>query len=86
MLRVLYKYLVGIDVDSRVLKVSVIFNFNRFKSVIVDEILCRSLFDFKKNFCTSVTETVLNKDDIPWEVLKRRGFESVRLMVSTYFL
>ncbi len=59
---------------------------NRFESLIAHESLCRSLFDFKKNFCTSVTETVLNKDDIPWEVLKRRGFESVRLMVSTYFL
>ena len=27
----------------------------------------------------SVTESVLNNGDIPWEVLKRRGFESVRL-------
>lgn len=32
-----------------------------------------------------VTETVLNQDDIPWEVLKRRGFESVRLMELTRF-
>jgi hypothetical protein len=55
---------------------------NRFESLIAHESLCKSLFDFIKNFCSSVTETVLNKDDIPWEVLKRRGFESVRLMVS----
>ena len=33
----------------------------------------------------SVTESVLNNDDIPWEVLKRRGFESVRLMELTRF-
>ena len=32
-----------------------------------------------------VTESVLNNDDIPWEVLKRRGFESVRLMELTRF-
>ena len=31
----------------------------------------------------SVTETVLANDDIPWEVLKRRGHESVRLMELT---
>ena len=32
-----------------------------------------------------MTESVLNNDDIPWEVLKRRGFESVRLMELTRF-
>ena len=32
-----------------------------------------------------VTETVLSFDDIPWEVLKRRGHESVRLMELTRF-
>lgn len=32
-----------------------------------------------------VTESVLNNEDIPWEVLKRRGFESVRLMELTRF-
>jgi diacylglycerol kinase (ATP) len=32
-----------------------------------------------------VTETVLANDDIPWEVLKRRGHESVRLMELTRF-
>ena len=32
-----------------------------------------------------VTELVLNNGDIPWEVLKRRGFESVRLMELTRF-
>jgi len=32
-----------------------------------------------------VTESVLNNCDIPWEVLKRRGFESVRLMELTRF-
>lgn len=32
-----------------------------------------------------VTESVLSNDDIPWEVLKRRGFESVRLMELTRF-
>ena len=32
-----------------------------------------------------VTETVLAFDDIPWEVLKRRGHESVRLMELTRF-
>lgn len=34
---------------------------------------------------SSVTESVLGKDDIPWEVLKRRGHESVRLMELTRF-
>ena len=29
-------------------------------------------------FLIIVTETVLANDDIPWEVLKRRGHESVR--------
>ena len=29
-------------------------------------------------FLILVTETVLANDDIPWEVLKRRGHESVR--------
>ena len=33
----------------------------------------------------AVTELVLNNGDIPWEVLKRRGFESVRLMELTRF-
>ena len=33
----------------------------------------------------SVTETVLHFNDIPWEVLKRRGHESVRLMELTRF-
>jgi diacylglycerol kinase (ATP) len=32
-----------------------------------------------------VSETVLGDDDIPWEVLKRRGHESVRLMELTRF-
>ena len=32
-----------------------------------------------------MTETVLAFDDIPWEVLKRRGHESVRLMELTRF-
>ena len=32
-----------------------------------------------------MTETILAKDDIPWEVLKRRGHESVRLMELTRF-
>ena len=32
-----------------------------------------------------MTELVLNNGDIPWEVLKRRGFESVRLMELTRF-
>ena len=32
-----------------------------------------------------MTETVLVSDDIPWEVLKRRGHESVRLMELTRF-
>ncbi|XP_040569190.1 diacylglycerol kinase theta isoform X2 [Lepeophtheirus salmonis] len=32
-----------------------------------------------------VTETVLSSDDIPWEVLKRRGHEAVRLMELTRF-
>ena len=32
-----------------------------------------------------MTESVLNNGDIPWEVLKRRGFESVRLMELTRF-
>eukprot|EP00094_Tigriopus_californicus_P013915 TCALIF_13468-PA protein Name:"Similar to Dgkq Diacylglycerol kinase theta (Mus musculus)" AED:0.19 eAED:0.19 QI:0/0.93/0.75/1/0.93/0.87/16/63/974 len=32
-----------------------------------------------------VTETVLANEDIPWEVLKRRGHESVRLMELTRF-
>ena len=33
-----------------------------------------------------VTETVLALDDIPWEVLKRRGIESVRLMELTRYM
>jgi len=33
-----------------------------------------------------VTETVLANDDIPWEVLKRRGHESVRLMELTRYI
>lgn len=32
-----------------------------------------------------VTESVLGQDDVPWEVLKRRGYESVRLMELTRF-
>ena len=32
-----------------------------------------------------MTETILSNDDIPWEVLKRRGHESVRLMELTRF-
>ena len=36
-------------------------------------------------FNISVTETVLALDDIPWEVLKRRGIESVRLMELTRY-
>lgn len=32
-----------------------------------------------------MTESVLGKDDIPWEVLKRRGHESLRLMELTRF-
>ena len=36
-------------------------------------------------FSFLVTESVLNNGDIPWEVLKRRGFESVRLMELTRF-
>ena len=35
--------------------------------------------------CFAVTETVLSLEDIPWEVLKRRGHESVRLMELTRF-
>ena len=34
-------------------------------------------------FILSVNESVLSPDDIPWEVLKRRGHESVRLMELT---
>ncbi len=30
-----------------------------------------------------VTETILSDDDVPWEILKRRGHESVRLMELT---
>ena len=37
------------------------------------------------NNILSVTESVLAFDDIPWEVLKRRGHESVRLMELTRF-
>ena len=33
----------------------------------------------------AVTETVLSNEDMPWEVLKRRGHESVRLMELTRF-
>jgi diacylglycerol kinase (ATP) len=33
----------------------------------------------------TVTETILSPDDIPWQVLKRRGHESVRLMELTRF-
>ena len=33
----------------------------------------------------SVTETILSSEDMPWEVLKRRGHESVRLMELTRF-
>ena len=33
----------------------------------------------------SVTESVLNSEDIPWEVLKQRGFQSVLLMEKTRF-
>ena len=36
-------------------------------------------------FSFAVTETILSNDDIPWEVLKRRGHESVRLMELTRF-
>jgi len=32
-----------------------------------------------------VTETILSQEDMPWEVLKRRGHESVRLMELTRF-
>jgi hypothetical protein len=31
----------------------------------------------------SVSESVIGHEDIPWEVLKRRGHESVRLMELT---
>ena len=44
-----------------------------------------SFFCSKLSFFLSVTETVLALDDIPWEVLKRRGHESVRLMELTRF-
>ena len=37
-------------------------------------------FSFK---LVTVNESVLSSDDIPWEVLKRRGHESVRLMELT---
>ena len=40
---------------------------------------------FTYNFGSTVTETILALDDIPWEVLKRRGHESVRLMELTRF-
>lgn len=47
------------------------------------------LLHFKKyqinHIFLSVTESVLAFDDIPWEVLKRRGHESVRLMELTRF-
>ena len=33
----------------------------------------------------AVTESVLNPEDIPWEVLKQRGFQSVLLMEKTRF-
>ena len=33
----------------------------------------------------TVTETILSQEDMPWEVLKRRGHESVRLMELTRF-
>ena len=36
-------------------------------------------------FLILVTETVLANDDIPWEVLKRRGHESVRKILLGYF-
>ena len=35
-------------------------------------------------FLIIVTETVLANDDIPWEVLKRRGHESVRKILLRY--
>ncbi len=34
---------------------------------------------------STVCESILSKDDIPWEVLKRRGHESVRLLELTRF-
>ncbi len=37
-------------------------------------------------FCFAVTETVLAPNDIPWDVLKARGHESVRLMELTRYL
>ena len=36
-------------------------------------------------FLIIVTETVLANDDIPWEVLKRRGHESVRKILLDIF-
>ncbi len=33
-----------------------------------------------------MTETVLAPNDIPWDVLKARGHESVRLMELTRYL
>ena len=36
-------------------------------------------------FLIIVTETVLANDDIPWEVLKRRGHESVRKTLLDIF-
>ena len=38
-----------------------------------------------KKYPFSVTESVLNSEDIPWEVLKQRGFQSVLLMEKTRF-
>ena len=45
----------------------------------------RNLEDLIHFLLLAVTELVLNNGDIPWEVLKRRGFESVRLMELTRF-
>ena len=39
----------------------------------------------ERSYFIAVTETVLGKQDIPWEVLKRRGHESVRFMELTRF-
>ena len=53
--------------------------------LLLSVIKCHILNIHTRFGCSTVTETVLALDDIPWEVLKRRGHESVRLMELTRF-
>ena len=49
-------------------------------------LLCQIFFPTIYVFLSiTVTETILSQEDMPWEVLKRRGHESVRLMELTRF-